>query len=343
MRYYSVAFSKDDGTPVFLKSLNGTPLTSLLQNGLTNPAALNVEFDLPVASITDPNNNCWFRIWGIGLQDIGNAADLNDLNISIFGGMAAGYPLANPKQAGLLIKGKIFQAFGNWIENNQTIDLNIIPGGNAGNATTPANFPFSWKAGTPLATAIQQTYAAASPTSTVKINISPKLVLGFDQVGHYQSAQQFADFIFGLSQSIIGGNYQGVIISTNGNVVNVWDQPGTDANTPTAIAFQDMIGQPVWLNPGEIVVKLVLRADLHISDKITLPPSIGTQNAGSLLRNQDRTTFSGNWQVTQVQHFGNFRQADAASWNTTINAVAIPVPAPTPPTPSVTIENLTFQ
>lgn len=328
MRYYRIDITKPDGTPYPFKSLGGSPLTSLLPNGNTNPAALNIEFDLPVVKLDDPDNNTWLRVWGLGLQDIGSAFDLNGMNISIYGGMAKGLPLANPAQSGLLLKGQIFQAYGNWIGTDQTADMNIIAGGNVGSPAEPYNFVFSWNAGTPLAAAIAHTLSIVLPGVTQQIEISPKLVLNRDEVGWYESAQQFADFINGFSRSLLGGTYGGVSITTDGQTVRVYD--GTipaQTNAVKQIAFQDMIGQPTWIDAGLISVKLVLRADLHMGDAIKIPPSLATtQTANQALFNsstsspQNRSAFSGNFQIAQVHHYGNFRQADAASWNTTLQA-----------------------
>ena len=325
MRYYRIDITQTNGQPYLFKSLSGYPLSSLLPNGNPNRAALTVEFDLPVTNVTTPNNNCWLRIWGLGLQDLGNAADLNDLNISIYAGMSKGLPLANPAQSGLIIQGQIFQAFGNWVGTDQTLDLNIISGGNAGtigSPDTPGNYPFLWPAGSPLAAAIAQTLKTALPGLTQSINISPNLVLSYTQAGHYQSREQFADFIARITQPITGTAVQ---IAVNGASVTVWDGSGVTSQTPVKqIAFQDMIGQPTWIDALTISVKFVLRADLNISSVIQLPPSLVTQTQQSLLRFRDKSTFSGAYQILQVQHFGNSRQPDAASWNTTIQATPAP-------------------
>jgi hypothetical protein len=326
--------AKPDGTPYLFKSLNGLPLTSLLpqapqnpQQGLTNPAALLIEFDLPMANLANPDNNAWLRVWGLGLQDIGNAADLNGLNVTVYGGMAKGLPLANPNQAGLLLKGQVLQAFGNWDGTNQTVDMLIVPGGTtAGTVQNPGNFPFSWKAGTPLSQAIQQTLSTGMPGYPVQISISPKLVTGYDQTGHYPTLEAFADFIYSLSLSIITDPaYQGVTIATNGQNIVVTDASATVATSAVKrVAFQDMIGQPVWFAPNQISVKLVLRADIQIGDTINLPPALfTTQQAAVAPGIPNKLTFSGNFFVQQVHHWGNSRQADAASWNTTLQCVLI--------------------
>jgi hypothetical protein len=348
------------GKPITLVNSNVLPgipaLTSLLPNhpqnpinGQANPAALNIEFDIPVAPFHAPGGAAWLRVWGLGVADIGNASNLNGMSVAVYAGMSKGLPLANPQQAGLIMQGKILQAWGNWIGTAQTVDLHFIPGSNLGSPDTPANVPFTWQAGTPLATAIAQTLSIAMPGVTQQINISPKLVLNYDVTGWYQSMQQFADFINELSTGIIGNApafgslniiggaaYNGVVISTNGQMVRVADGTSpTQATAIKAIAFQDLLGQPTWLEPGIISIKTVLRADLQIMDTISLPPSLVTvgnvdaaQYVASISQPANRTAFSGNFQIAQIHHYGNFRQADAESWNTTIQAYPTNVASP---------------
>jgi hypothetical protein len=336
VRYYSVVITKSDNTPYLFKSLGGLALTSLLPNspqnpttGLTNPAALQIEFDLAIANVTDPDNSqgAMLRVWGLGLQDIGNAADLNGLNVSIFAGMARGLPLANPAQAGLILQGQVQQAFGNWIGTDQTVDMIFAQGGSAGTPDAPGNFPFTMAPGTPLGTAIQNTLAVAMPGIPVTVSVSPNLVLNYPQVGHYTTLERFASFVKALSLGIVGSaSYDGVQITTNGASVTVFDGVGPTSGTNTkTIAFQDLLGQPTWIGPGTISFKTVLRADIHMGDTVTLPQTLFTQSTAAnqrfLANPQNKLTFSGNYLIVQAHHYGHSRQPDASSWNTTFRAV----------------------
>jgi hypothetical protein len=322
LRYYNISIKNPaTGANVLPSSLGGGAITSLLPNGQYNPAALNVQLDIAVLNANDPDSNSWVRIYGLGLKDISASLDLTDLDISISAGMSRGLPLANPAQAGLLVKGRIYQAFGNWIGTDQTLDLNIRAGSNVDDSN---NFPFSWKAGTPLATAIGQTLAIGMPGKKQNIAISPNLVIGYDEVGYYQSLEQFAGWLNQRSQPIIGGKYQGVQTSTDGNSVTVYDgtvQP--PANKIKQIAFQDMIGQPTWIAFGTISVTFVMRGDLNVGDTIHLPPAVYASSFPAGPRFQDQTTFTGNFWIRQMHHFGNFRQPDAASWTTVIQAFQV--------------------
>lgn len=343
MRFYDIRITSPDGKSVLPASLGGNSLTSLV-NGQTNPAALDIEFDLPVVVGASPDSNAWLKIKGIGLAQIGNAFNLNGMNISIFGGMAKGLPLANPAQQGLLVKGQILQAFGNWVGIEQTLEMNITAGAGAsttpspliGSPTAPGNFVLNWPSGTQLSAAIAQMLTTAMPNIQQKISISQKLVQNHDEPHVAQSLYQMADFLNTRSQAIIGGNYPGITIAFNGQTVVVTD--GTTTNTTTGaatsstatpatsvkkIAFQDLIGQPTWIAPQTITCKFVLRGDLSVGDTITLPPSLYTTQAAAFpaFNNpSNNLSFTGNFMIQQLHHYGAFRQPDAGAWNSTIYA-----------------------
>jgi hypothetical protein len=94
----------------------------------------------------------------------------------------------------------------------------------------------------------------------------------------------------------------------------------------------DFIGQPTWLDPFNVQATFVMRWDLFVSDFITLPKgqnvqaNFSPQNLGQFKNN---TTFQGTFQIDGIRHAGNFRQADATGWVTTVNAhLATQPPAP---------------
>jgi hypothetical protein len=240
-----------------------------LPNGQTNPPALQVELDIRVVAFHAPAGAAYVRIWGVGLQQIGTEFDLNGVNIKVHGGMAKGLPLANPSRANLLVSGPILQAFGNWVGLDQSIDLILSP--STGTTDAPLNIILKWRAGTTLADALAATFKTALPNAIRKISISPRLVLSHDQPGYYSTMNQLAGVIYNLSTSIItDAGYPGVMISYDGVTITATDL--TTPPTPMAIAFQDLIGQPTWIEPLTIQAKLVMRGDLKVSDIVTLPP-----------------------------------------------------------------------
>ena len=311
MRFYRCLITNSEGTLI-------QEFSSLTVTGTTNPAALLLEMDIPLYTMAQPMGAGFLRFWGIGIKMISQASNFNGMNIQLFGGMAAGLPLANPKQAGLILQGTIQQAFGNWQGTEQSLDLivNVTTGTNA----APVNLVANWKKGQPLATSIKNTLAVAFPTYTTQINISNNLVLPNDAPGYYQTVSQFAEYVRNISKQIIGGTYSGVSIVIRNNVFYVYD--GTTPTTPKQINFVDLIGQPTWIDPGTINIRCVMRADIVVGDYLKLPagtPVITTQGSYSQYRNT--SVFQGSFQAVRVNMIGNSRQPDGNSWVTSIDAV----------------------
>jgi len=315
VRYYKIAITNDDGSELQTYS-------SLAADGSTAPGALDVEIDIQAAPFATPVGGSFVRVWGIPLRQISQASDLNRKSIAVYGGMAKGLPLANPAQAGLLAKGTIFPAFGNWIGTDQTLDLILAPP--FGTNAAPSNIVHNWKKGTPLSQAITSTLQTAFPKYKSTVNISAKLTLPQDDVGYYRTIGQYADYIRSVSKRINGGaDYLGVNVVLSGDTIVVYDatSPAGDAKT---IAFQDMIGQPTWLGFNTVQIKTVMRADIAIGGKITLPPVLATTTAQSSPQFRNNSGFQGSFIVQSQRHVGRARQADAASWVSVFDAVVAP-------------------
>ena len=241
--------------------------------------------------------------------------------------MGRGLPLANTaqSQAGQLFSGTVYQAYGNWIGTQMTLDIQVIPGDDRIPAgidarPVPVNLVFSWKAGTPMSQAITQALNSAFPGYKVNVAISDNLVRANDETGVYKTWPQFATYVFDLSKSIKNDlNYNGVWISLQGNTFTVTD--GTQPSTPKNIAFTDLIGQPTWINLNAVQVTCVMRADIHMGDFITLPPGLQTTGRNSFAQFRQESAFQGTFQVLRVRTVGNFRQPEAMSWVTVFDAV----------------------
>lgn len=315
MRYYRILVEKPKGGGTF------RDYTSFVA-GKSIPGALNVELDVPVIPFATPMGAAAVTIWGIPLSDISQASDFNGMTVSIYGGFQKGFPLADPAQAGLLAKGMIFQAFGNWIDTEQTLNFNVQP--SVGSPDDPKNIVLDWAKGTKLSDAIQSTLSTAFPDFKTDIKISDKLVLPADEKGYFQSLVQFAQYARTVSAAIVGGDYTGVDIVLTESTLKVYD--GTTQTSPTLLAFRDMIGQPTWIDPLTVQAKFAMRADLNVGDFIKFPPAIVTNTAagaattGSNLK--QTATFQGVFMIKLVRHVGNFRQPDGASWVTVVNAAS---------------------
>lgn len=325
MRYYSIKLTDKNGQPMAAfpavpgALVNGSSFTSFV-NGKTDPNALNIELDIQAYAAHIAGGGSYVRLWGIGLNQLGQSSDLNGANIEVYGGMQAGLPLANPSQSGLLVRGGIQPAFGNWIGTDMTLDLVISLPFQTGQPSVPgaANVVHNWKKQTPLKDALQSTLTTAFPTLTPKININPKLILAYDDIGFYQTIEQYSQYLNNITKNIIGGTYPGVsLVVQNGKIIAT---DGTaDQDSIHTINFQDLIGQPTWIGPNQISVKTVMRADLEVANKIRLPQSASTTTSGSASQLRNSLTFQGTWQVSEVRHVGNFRQPTAEAWVTVYN------------------------
>lgn len=336
-RYYSIVITSQSGTVITPPgAASGSDATySSYVNGQVQPNALDMEMDVSVASYDTPagqgDTGSIVRIWGISLQEITQAFNLNNNLIKVYGGFQKGLPLANPSQAGLLFSGYIQQAYGNWIETDMTLDLVIQAGtGPNGKASTgtrakPANLVLNWQKGQNLKDALQQTLSTAFPGMTINMAISPNLVFqsGDSRPGFYATLGELSSVVQQMSRTVINQTgYPGVKIVFDQNSINVSD--GTTKKTAKQIQFQDLIGQPTWMGPLQVQIKCPMRADIKVLDQVTLPQAQATTTPQSFSNLRDKSGFTGTWQVNSLRHIGKFRQPTADAWVTVIDLVQLP-------------------
>lgn len=306
--------------------------TSWVENR-PDPGALLVEMDIPVAPFATPFGNPWVRVHGISVQQISQAVNLKGQTISVYGGMKPGLPLATSaaedQQAGLLAKGEIYQAYGNWIGNTQTLDIVMLANGNS---VDQLNIVLDWKEGTPLEQALKTALNTALPGVPVNIQISPNLVLPRYDGGPYTSLESFGQHIRAVTKPILGEGYEGVEIVMQNGAVSVFDGTASTASTgrgptttsgPKKIRFHDLIGQPTWIEYPTIQLAAVMRADLSVGDTIVLPEGQYTTTQQSQSQFRDKSTQQGSFLIKSVHHVGNSRAPGAGNWTTVIDAVPV--------------------
>lgn len=324
MRYYRIVISDPTTNEVWVPNFNGTPgftkvpadpsvstYTSLnsgasvSQIGSTNPYAQMVELDVPMSVMHQPLQNSHIQIWGIGLVEQAQAPNLQGQNISIYGGMAAGFPLANPAQSGLLASGQIQQSFGNWIGTDMTLDVYMYFNGSSPSSAqttgqpptpstlplpastdTPANIIFQWQPSQPLMTPLVNALQTAFPKYRIVGQVNSNLVWsGSPATGFFGKLSQLCKYVHDKSLTMINGYapdtnpthlgfYPGVSITLQNNTIIVSDN--SIATNPKAIQFIDLVGQPTWNAPFQVQVSCVLRGDINVLDYVTLPQGQGT-------------------------------------------------------------------
>lgn len=321
-RFYTIVVGEGKNATVWTnKGPNGTG--AIL-------GAQTVELDLLVAQQHAPDSGAqsFFRIWGPTREQISQASNFNGQPVTIYGGMQSGLPLASASagQSGVLITGTVFSAFGNYQGTNQTLDMIINPNGNS-STDKPANIVHFWPKGTPLATAIKSTLGAAFPAWTINVDISPNLVLASDDHGIYPDIGKYAKYINRRTKPILGPKYSGVTIvsNTGSTTINVTDNSKNPSKI-TAINGNDLIGQITWLDLNTIQFTTVMRSDIQIADGVSFPKYVFSQaqtTSASNAQSRSAITFTGNFGIGRVQHFGNSRDPDGQSWVSSYQAFAL--------------------
>ncbi len=311
MRYYDITVTDPTSGAVVKRWASHT-------NGVFNPGAQNIEFDILSGPYDDPMGPQALQIEGVSLQDLGSAQD--------FTGLQKGLPLANPAQAGGITKGTIWQSFGNWQGTEMALNFVITP--SAYSYDNPGNIVLNWKAGTQLSNSLANTLSIAYPNYPVTINISPKFVASADQIGNWPSLEGLAQAIAGMTAGQLSAGDPGVVITLQSGKLVVYDS--TYAPGVIQLSFTDLVGQPTWIAANTIIFKLVLRGDISLGSLVQLPPKM--QNApGMALTSAEsfpsnlkyKTSFNGVFRVISNRHVGNYRSSDGAAWTTILTCVPI--------------------
>ena len=329
MRYYNIWI-----TDLIAPVMNFTSYD--FTRGKTTAGALNVEFDIPIATADVPLGNAHLRIWGVGLDIINNASQLANFNITIAAGFQRGLPLANaqvfanPIRNGVILSGTILQAFGNWQGTEQSLDLIISPQLYPSQAATVPDTPFMFQClpGAPLSPSIVASLVNLGIPDPV-VNVSPLLVAPEGNAVQF-FGENIVDFAKQLNRETKRINklpsYIGALCVKTESGYMVTDN--TTPTPPKIINFTDMIGQPTWLdtqvNGLEIQIKTMMRSDISVGDTVSLdikniPILSSQQRQNQFLKNN--VAFTGTGFVSFVRHIGNMRQQDANAWVTIINVI----------------------
>lgn len=330
MRYYEIKIF--DGDTLIQQY-------SSLKNGVYNPGALMVEFDIMRFGESTPAGKTHLTVWGIGPKDMQQARqNLYGKRIQIFAGMSKGLPLAGVWDKKLAIEGYIFQVFGNWQGTELRLDFIIVSGPvntTARGEMVPLQVTMPWSMGQKLSVALTQcvmTMGGFRPN----ISISDRLILNYDRPMFCGSLTELAKNLRAFSLSRIKDpGYTGVEIAiVNGNEIRVWDNdyanhPDSSAKngaikrskSPIKLEFIDLIGQPTWIEFNTMSVVCVMRADIQQGDHILMPEqAVPMIQASSYSQFRDDSAFKGVFEVKSVRMLGNSRQPTAEAWITVIEA-----------------------
>ncbi|MDR6389236.1 hypothetical protein [Paraburkholderia phenoliruptrix] len=316
-RYYSLTITPTGSTTPF-RTYTSHP------NNIYDPASLNIEYDALVGPYGTPSGASTVTVYGIPLQDLTQAQQFAGMTLELKAGMRAGLPLVNPAQAGTILKGSIFQSFGNWEGVDQTLDFVVIPG--TYTVDNPGNILLDWTAGMSLADALRQTFSVAYPGFNVSINISDDLVQNHDEPHICGTLDQLAQVVGDITEGVFDNR---VTIGIQAGKIVVYDS--TYKPSPIQLNFNDFVGQPTWIGINTIQTKMVARADLQMGAIVKMPQ--GLQNAPGYIKTSTsaypssikyQTTFQNDFIINELRQIGNFRSPDAAQWSTIANCVIVP-------------------
>jgi hypothetical protein len=322
MRYYDITINPIN---------NGKQIryTTSSLGFVPNTSALRVDLDIFQQMYHQAGLNSYVRIYGINYKDIAEFTNLNPIlplnnannfaTITVRAGMSKGLPLAKPAQQGILVTGFIGQAFANWVGNEITLDLIIIP--RIGSPSSPVNLPFVWNQGQTLEAAVRQCLQVGYQGTPILGNYSPDLVYPENQPAQYYDLENLATYVYNTSKQIKPQNdYQGATITYTADGFLLSD--GTTKPAAKKIEYTDFIGNVTWLDVGTIQAKLVMRGDLTINDRVQFPatfPQTNLVNSFSQFRN--KVSQPGEFTINQIRHVGSSRQPSADSWVTIINCL----------------------
>ena len=317
MRYYELSLTPQGAT-------KPSRVWTSHPNNIIDPGALQIEYDVLVGPYGTPTGASTITLRGIALQDLTQPQQFAGMSLELKSGMRAGLPLVNPAQAGTILKGQVFQAFGNWEGVNQTLDFVVLPG--TYTLDNPGNFVLNWRAGTSLPDALLQTLDVAYPDAPITMNISSDLVQNHDEIGVYDTLDQLAQVVGDITDGVFDNR---VTIGIQAGKIVVYDT--NYAPGPIQLVFTDFVGQPTWINVNTIQLKLVVRADLQMGAIVRMPE--GLQNLPGFVTTTQtaypssikyQTTFQNNFIVQELRQIGNFRAPDASQWVTIVNCVLNP-------------------
>jgi hypothetical protein len=311
MRYYLITITPLAGGKTIT-------FTSLASDGIHyNGSCLEVQLDMFQFTYATPIGNPFISIKGVSYEVLSQVSNFNGASIQVSVGMSQGLPLANAKEAGLVLNGTIWQAFANWQGTQISLDLVCVYA--IGSPLVPVNLSGKWLKTQNMTQYVKQMLNQAYPAIKVSGSFSNSLIYTEDAPGYYANLEEFSSKMYDISISIIkSSGYQGAQITlTQGGFV-LFD--GSETTPVFPISYYDIIGNLTWIDFATIQAKVVMRGDLTVGQYIEFPAGIPVLNTiNSFSQYKNNLTFNGVFQISQLRHCGNSRNPDANSWVTIID------------------------
>lgn len=328
MRYYRLEIIDENGkTPV---DDTGTPIGPF-DTSKTPGRGLDIEFDALIAGYDVVSSGTMVVIYGLPVSMIRQSVQLRGCSLRLYAGFTSGLPLENALQAGLIIRGEIYNPYANWIGTHQSLNLIVNPEPLLNDVGQINSITLNGREGEKLSDALRRAITSAYPKMKVDITISDALVLAESGVGVYSRLSQLASSMRSQSISFINTReYSGVQIVIQQDTIRVFDNSSVNAGG-VEILPHELIGQPTWMSLVTVSFKCPLRSDLRCGDTVVLPANIisgpssllSVNSGDSYASVRNTVNFTGRFLITSVRHVGRYLSPDSSSaWVTIYEAIA---------------------
>lgn len=294
------------------------------KDGTDNTEALDIAFDLTVGPLGLTAVGSYVEVFGVSLQDVANVRRWQGGTLSIYGGFSAGFPLANTKQYGLLARGTVLQAFGNWTGTHQSVSFVLTPAG------SDKQVVFHWQKGMKLSQAITTALNNSYRGFTVKSQLQNDPVAAVDDAHYCPNLYTFVEYITRMTYTLgYATKLGGIQVRVSGTVLILYDS--ASPQSPNKLEFNDFQGQPVNFGYGggaTVQAMLNLRYDLSLGVNFSFPQEVVS---GFLINNpmapvplpKNGSTITGTYMCNMLRHVGRFRDPMGTAWTTIVDGVQL--------------------
>ncbi|MDF7673949.1 hypothetical protein PT277_08005 [Acetobacteraceae bacterium ESL0709] len=319
--------------------------------GRYDGGALDIEFKVDQVSL-DSYTLASITIYGVDGDVLNQAISMEGRVVELRAGMGKGLPLSNPALYGQILSGTVTTGAESWTGPNTSLTLYVKPfTAESDKETVDPNkkriaFTDDTKSKIPKNAFIVNIKKGASIREALIACVKPhfkdykidfestiaeNLMADKDFMNYYEKLEDFV-YDMGTKGDSLWQYYTGLTLRAYAHDKFFTFSDGTSDKDPKQIQFSEMIGQPSWDDKDKIIkFSCLMRADIHIGDKIKLPlfdelgkPTDDTVQKLPATKNKSR--YSGIFYITAVNYYGWFRSKEGKDWNVTYTALPFIIP-----------------
>ncbi|MDF7674219.1 hypothetical protein PT277_02305 [Acetobacteraceae bacterium ESL0709] len=310
--------------------------------GRYDGGALDIEFKVDQVSL-DNYTLASITIYGVDSDVLNMADSMEGRVVELRGGMGKGLPLSNPALYGQILYGTVVTGAASWTGPNTSLTLYVKPHVATSDKedvdlnkrvtiTDDQNkkkksqnaFIVNIKKGDQIRDALGKCVQPHFKDYKIlfESTLAENLTADKDFANYYEKLEDFA-YDIGGKEDCLWKYYTGLNLKIYTQDKFFIFADGTSDKDPKQIEFSQMIGQPSWDGKDNIIkFSCLLRADLHIGDKIILPlfDDLGKpvdDTVQKLPATKHKSRYSGVFYITAVNYYGWFRSKEGKDWNAT--------------------------